>query len=440
MGKLKLRSPLGSVSMIPEDLAENNELTVPNVNDTVAVRSDAAVNVKHLGITDSVPGQTIAESISKSSEILAVLVADMGEVFIPSTIKYDAKTLFSDLPSGVVVVAYSDDMGLSYGSYRTKGVVQATRDTQQDDSAVLITSGHHAVCKLFNSQLDNTDGSGGQSTSSVEGKCSLTFQAGYYTWNGREIPNPSSRIQRWKDTSDVTHLQIQHPNQITEATRVMFDVTSNGNCSLGGTTATDDYNFLVYPSNNYTPYGDKATTLALRNVQPSGNGCHIEMVERDDTATSSMVMKYTGQDLFFLGEDSKDGLYTGALDQIVFEGDVSSGRGVASGGVASLKTYALDNKGIVYGVNNLTTGLTKSLIYASARSDTKSYNFIKMYDADLGTTPFLVSGTGDVTAAGDVTATGYFADGFAGATGSFTTADGKTVTVTGGIITGIVIP
>lgn len=64
--------------------------------------------------------------------------------------------------------------------------------------------------------------------------------------------------------------------------------------------------------------------------------------------------------------------------------------------------------------------------------------FLRAFDEPTGTDVFNIYTNGDLNTTGDISAAGYSVGASAGVDGSFTTTDGKTVTVTKGLITSIV--
>lgn len=363
------------------------------------------INVATLGVTVD-PFVDIPTTITKSDEILTAITAALtnytNEVFeIPSGMFFDGETLFDGIPTGSSIIGDFLDNGYSYTGYNSKGSVFAGADTQDVDSRALIQSGHHATLSLFNSQLSNTGiGGVGQSESSEEGKCTISFQAGYQTVNGRRVPNPSSRLQRYQTggVGDI-HFGLFHPTETGVGTRALFDLTSSGNLSVGGDSVKDEYNFLLYPDNTNTPANDKRTTLALRNVQPSGNGCKMEFVSRDAVETASMAINYSPGVLTVVPDNSLQGGYSGKLEEILLSADVTLGAGrlTPASSAANLKPVASTNKGVLNAVNTLSTGLTSTLLFVDASSTSTGFFFQKMRN-HTNSDVFTVNGVGDVTA------------------------------------------
>ncbi len=370
------------------------------------LNNEYKMDVSSLGIAPTVIVDLIPDTIAKSAEIVAAMVAveaSIGKTHftIAENIQYDGQSLYDNIPSQCIVTTKTVDTGYSYAGYVSKGDVFCAQDTQDEDSRTLLQSGHHAVLSLQNAQLPNTGNGGvGQSTSSLEGKCTITFSAGYQTVNGREIPGESSRLQRYQTAgTGPIHLSLQLPTETDVGTRTLFDFNSDGNASFGGSSIKEEYNLFLFPDNTNTPAGDKHTVLAMRQIQPSSKGCTVEMVSRDLAATNSMAINYLDGLLSFLPTDALQGGYTGRLEQALLSADLTLGEGrlTISGSQAVLKPITSENKSIINAVSTLSTGMLATQIFVDCASTTVAYFFLKfMNHTDLDV--FTVDAEGDVTA------------------------------------------
>ncbi|AUS01681.1 hypothetical protein NVP1289A_37 [Vibrio phage 1.289.A._10N.286.55.E8] len=343
---------------------------------------------------------SISDSIDVSNEIISAIlsytnVAGSAIFTIPSDVYFDAETLYAGVPAGSGIVAQSIEDGTSYAGYSSKANWSMFGDTEDNDSRNVISSGHNALINLFNAQLPNTGVGGvGQSDSSIDGRCSVTFQAGYQTVNGRQVRANTSRLQRYQTGGvGVIHLGLQHPTETGAGTRTLFDFDSNGNASFGGSATNDAYNLLVYPQNTNAPALDKRTTLALRNVQPSGNGCRMEMVSRNAADTNSLAIDYDGNDLLIGAYDSLEGGYTGNIDRLFL------GRETPTGDASRLVIYDDENRGQIFARNTLANGLTRTMLALQAGNSTAAaYNWCNFFDTFNSISRFAVDGLGNVTA------------------------------------------
>lgn len=379
------------------------------VNQSLDLSEKGNIPITSLGVLPASSG-TIPESIVVSGLIVAVMNAyvsskGVATFLINRGIYFDARSLFDNIPAGCQVIVEGDDTGYSYVGYRSKGEVYAAHDIQDIDSRQLIQSGHHPTISLFNSQLSNTGiGGVGQSGSSTDGRCSITFQAGYDTVNGRDIPAPSSRIQRFQTNGigDI-HMALQMPTETGVGTRTLFDFTSSGNASFGGASVRDEYNFLLYPRTANTPAGNEITAIALRQDNPTSGGCLIEMASRDAAATSSMAVKYLDGELTFLASDTLDGDHDGRLEQVVFEADmtIGQGRSTPSGNNSNIKTVATTNKSSVNTLNTLPSGLTATQLLIDTRSSTEGFDYIRFVGSS-SVQKFSVNGGGNMELSGTV--------------------------------------
>ncbi|AUR95229.1 tail fiber protein [Vibrio phage 1.204.O._10N.222.46.F12] len=343
---------------------------------------------------------SIADSIIVSGQIISAItnytsVAGPAIFTIPSDVYFDAQTLFAAIPAGSGIVASTQEDGTSYAGYTGKASWSAYGDTQDNDSRHVIESGHNALLNLFNAQLPNTGVGGvGQSSSSLDGRCSITAQAGYEEVNGRQVRAKTSRLQRYQ-TGGVgpIHWGLQHPTETGVGTRTLFDFDSNGNASFGGYATKDEYNLLVYPQNTNAPALDKRTTIAMRNVQSSGNGCRVEMVARNAANTNSFAINYDGNDLILGDYESLEGGYAGNIDRYIL------GRTVAPGDQSRVVIYDDDNRGSIFARNTLSSGLTRTMLLLQAASNTAAnYNWCSFFDTFNSISRFSVDGLGNVTA------------------------------------------
>jgi len=371
----------------------------------VLVRDDEKLDLAQLGIIPIGGSPSIAETITKSTEILGVITnyhnLHGATVFtVPYAVEFDGETLYSGIPQGSSLDFITHDTGYSYPGFISRGYVQASTSIQDNDMQHRLTDGHHAGMQIHNTMLQNTGIGGiGQSTSSAEGKCTIVFQAGFQTVNGREVAGPSCRIQRFKTGSNPTTLALQLPSTVSGTTVGMFAVTDEGNVGIGDSPQSE-YNLFIAPDNAQTPVADKRTTLALKNVQPSGSGCKIEMTSRDASATNTMAINYNSGILDFLADDSLQGGFSGLLEQVVFEADMTLGQGrdTPSSSNAVIKPLAgTNNKSIIFGSNTLATGLTSNVIFLETKSVTHSFSYLKFRD-DSGTDIYEIDGNGNVFA------------------------------------------
>lgn len=396
----------GGLLVVGDSFVANNESIIDHNFNALQLKiiADGVVDVARLGIVLTTDSPTIDELIAKSNEILNVInnyhaIYGATVFSVPYSMGYDGKTLFTGIPKGSSLEFTSHDSGYSYTGYITKSRIGVNSSTQDEDMAYRFTDGHHPVLMIHNMQLPNTGIKGlGQSLSSSEGKCSVVFQQGWREHSGRMVPGRSSRLQRWHDGTSY-HFAFQHPREIGDlSTTTMFDFTSAGNMGVGD-TSKPEYNLYVGPDNQFTPAADKRTTIALRNVQPSGKGCRVEFVGRGASGTHASSINYNEGVLSFLPDDSLQGGYTGKLEDVLFNSDVTIGKGrnTPSGNNAAIKPVVAENKGVISAINTLVSGLTASQIFIETKSETKGFKYLRLRN-NVGSDVCSIDGDGGVSA------------------------------------------